>query len=165
MYRVERDGQVAALKAESNQVEGGSAIKLEVSRCNSLIPRIQMAVLMMLNKITEAKSTMDKSGKGGHKVPHVPYIYHAAKRRKFCYMIVTMLGKNLRSLKTWKEGSSTLTPSTWARLGLQSLYALKLVHDVGFVHRDIKPANFMMGRDDDMERGRLVHILDFGLAR
>lgn len=143
---IKGEKKTAALKAESNDVEGGSAIKLE------------MAVLMMLNK------------DGKDIVPHVPYLFHAAKRRKFCYMVVTLLGSNLRSIKNWKNQKSdtpppTLSPGTWARLALQALYSIKVVHDVGFVHRDIKPANFMMGRDDDPPRARLVHILDFGLAR
>ncbi|CAD5228914.1 unnamed protein product [Bursaphelenchus okinawaensis] len=132
--------KIAALKAESNDQEGGSAIKLE------------MSVLMMLHK-------------DGKEMPHVPYMFHAAKRVHFCYMVVTLLGENLRTLKKWKKGSDTLSVETWSRLALQCLYSIKLVHDVGFVHRDIKPANFMMGRDDDVMRGRLVHILDFGLAR
>ncbi|CAD5209172.1 unnamed protein product [Bursaphelenchus okinawaensis] len=140
VYKVTKDSQVAAFKAESNSVEGGSAIKLELN------------ILMILNK--KFPDT-----------PHFPYLYHAAKRKQFSYMIVTLLGKNIRNLKSWKKGSKTLKPETWARIGLQALYCIKLVHDAGFLHRDIKPANFMMGRDDDPERARLVHILDFGLAR
>ncbi|CAD5234576.1 unnamed protein product [Bursaphelenchus xylophilus] len=138
----DKDGvkKVAALKAESNEVEGGSAIKLE------------MSVLGMLNK-------------DGKESPHVPFLFHGAKRKKFCYMIVTLLGENLRTLKTWKKGNETLSMETWSRIALQCLYSIKLVHDVGFIHRDIKPANFMMGRNDDINRARLVHILDFGLAR
>ncbi|VDO42049.1 unnamed protein product [Haemonchus placei] len=58
-----------------------------------------------------------------------------------------------------------MSPKTWSRLAVQCLYSVKLVHDHGYIHRDIKPNNFVMGHRDDYERARLVHILDFGLAR
>lgn len=31
--------------------------------------------------------------------PHVPLISHAAKRTKFCYLVMTLLGDNLKYLK------------------------------------------------------------------
>uniref|UniRef100_A0A0M3I7G9 non-specific serine/threonine protein kinase n=1 Tax=Ascaris lumbricoides TaxID=6252 RepID=A0A0M3I7G9_ASCLU len=97
-------------------------------------------------------------------MPHVVQIYHSAKHRKFCYMIVTLLGDNLRTLKECLPGRM-MSPSTWSRIGIQCLYAIKMLHDSGFVHRDIKPANFVMGNERDPDRSRCVHILDFGLAR
>ncbi|KAK0406330.1 hypothetical protein QR680_018511 [Steinernema hermaphroditum] len=141
VYKVEKMGATgvfAALKAESNEIEGGSAIKLEIS------------VLMLLNR-------------NGAK-PHVPEVYHSAKRKKYCYMIVTLLGENLRSLRM-SCPNEHVSPQAWSRLGIQCLYSIKLLHDVGYVHRDIKPANFVMGHDSDADRARIVHILDFGLAR
>ncbi|VDN40605.1 unnamed protein product [Gongylonema pulchrum] len=70
---MKRKGEYAALKAEPNNVEGGSAIKLEIM------------ILNFLNR-------------DGDK-PHVMKLYHAAKHRRFSYMIVTLLGENLRTLK------------------------------------------------------------------
>ncbi|VDM40578.1 unnamed protein product [Toxocara canis] len=135
---VNKRGEYAALKAEPNDISGGSAIKLEV-----LIARF-------LNRNGDA--------------PHVMQLYHSAKHRKFCYMIVTLLGENLRTLKeSLRDG--VMSVSTWSRIGIQCLYAIKLLHDIGFLHRDIKPANFAMGDQRDADRARCVHILDFGLAR
>uniref|UniRef100_A0AC35U0W1 Protein kinase domain-containing protein n=1 Tax=Rhabditophanes sp. KR3021 TaxID=114890 RepID=A0AC35U0W1_9BILA len=37
------------------------------------------------------------------------------------------------------------------------------VHDVNYVHRDVKPSNFAIGID--LDRNRMVYILDFGLGR
>ncbi|GMT33177.1 hypothetical protein PFISCL1PPCAC_24474, partial [Pristionchus fissidentatus] len=133
----------AALKAEPNEVEGGSAIKLELQVLRAINPK-------------------------GDK-PHIPQVYHAAKRKRFCYMIMTLLGENFKALRNKMErydGSwPTLSVSTWTRLGIQCLYALKVVHDNGYLHRDIKPNNFVMGNPVDSERFRIVFILDFGLSR
>jgi serine/threonine protein kinase len=128
----------AALKAEPNDVEGGSAIKLEIT------------VLLLMNRNGEQ--------------PHIPIVHHSAKRKRFCYMVITLLGPNLKALKAETPGDK-FSVSTWSRIGIQSLYSLKLLHDSGFVHRDVKPANFAMGHPDDPERARIVHLLDFGLSR
>lgn len=132
--------KIAALKAESNEIEGGSAIKLEA---------------MILNKLNE-----------GGPVPHIPIVYQCAKRKLYCYMVMTLLGKNLRKLKsTNMVVNNGFSRGTWSRIGIQCLYAIKFVHDNGFIHRDIKPQNFLLGHEKDLERARIVHILDFGLAR
>ncbi|VDM76612.1 unnamed protein product [Strongylus vulgaris] len=135
---VRHRGQVAALKAEPNDVEGGSAIKLEIA---------------ILRAMTE----------DGEK-PHIPNVFHAAKHKKYCYMVMTLLGENLKSLKI-NCPRELMTPQTWSRLAVQCLYSVKLVHDYGYIHRDIKPNNFVMGHKDDCQRARIVHVLDFGLAR
>ncbi|KAK6733947.1 hypothetical protein RB195_017612 [Necator americanus] len=141
VYKVEsvlRRGVVAALKAEPNDVEGGSAIKLEI------------AVLRAITRTGEK--------------PHIPQVFHAAKRRRYCYMVMTLFGENLKSLKV-NCPREIMSPQTWSRIAVQCLYSVKLVHDYGYVHRDIKPNNFVMGHKDDLERAHIVHILDFGLSR
>ncbi|VDM42007.1 unnamed protein product [Toxocara canis] len=140
VYQVEhvKEKRMAAFKAESNSVEGGSAIKLEVK------------ILTAINAIKPSR--------------HLPQLFQCGKRSAFCYMIVTLLGENLRTLRLNSPGER-MTPETWARLAVQCLYCIKLIHDFGYVHRDIKPANFTMGHTMDPERCRYVHILDFGLAR
>ncbi|KAK6733952.1 hypothetical protein RB195_017615 [Necator americanus] len=141
VYKVEnvkRKGVMAALKAEPNDIEGGSAIKLEIA---------------ILRALTE----------NGEK-PHIPNVFHAAKHKKYCYMVMTLLGENLKSLKI-NCPKELMSPQTWCRIAIQCLYSVKLVHDHGYVHRDIKPNNFVMGHKDDLQRARVVHILDFGLSR
>uniref|UniRef100_A0A8R1HYH6 non-specific serine/threonine protein kinase n=1 Tax=Caenorhabditis japonica TaxID=281687 RepID=A0A8R1HYH6_CAEJA len=143
VYLVKNDmdpTKTAALKAESNTVEGGSAIKLELQ------------VLQRLNE--------------GGPAPHIPVLYLAGKRKNYCFMVMTLLGSNLKQLRVKntvvKNGFSR---GTWSRVGIQCLYGLKYVHDHGYIHRDLKPANFLLGNPKDKDRARIVHILDFGLAR
>uniref|UniRef100_A0A8R1E019 non-specific serine/threonine protein kinase n=3 Tax=Caenorhabditis japonica TaxID=281687 RepID=A0A8R1E019_CAEJA len=143
VYLVKNDAdptKTAALKAESNTVDGGSAIKLE---------------LQVLQKLNE-----------GGPAPHIPMLYLAGKRKNYCFMVMTLLGTNLKQLKAKNTiVKNGFTRGTWSRVGIQCLYGLKFVHDHGYIHRDLKPANFLMGNPKDKDRARIVHILDFGLAR
>lgn len=61
---------------------------------------------------------------------HIVYLYFARKRKRFNYMIVTLLGENLKNLKLLCP-EEKMPASTWARIGIQCLYCIKLVHDVG----------------------------------
>ncbi|VDP29112.1 unnamed protein product [Heligmosomoides polygyrus] len=159
------------MKAEPNDVEGGSAIKLEIA---------------ILRSVTES----------GEK-PHIPCVFHAAKHKKYCYMVMTLLGDNLKTLKVRRKlildceifpqlskradvarhvesnrsavliqvGYVSLPPSRTRTMSKTLVFSVKIIHDYGYIHRDIKPNNFVMGHRDDLQRARLVHILDFGLAR
>ncbi|GMR41805.1 hypothetical protein PMAYCL1PPCAC_12000, partial [Pristionchus mayeri] len=115
---LKKPGNFAALKIESINMDGGSAIKLE-------------------------KSALSQIHKRGYK-SHVPLLYRTSKRRNICYMIVTLLGENLKRIKDkYFPGGYTLR--TWSRIAIQCLFSIKVVHDAGFVHRDIKACNFMLG--------------------
>ncbi|CAB3398660.1 unnamed protein product [Caenorhabditis bovis] len=139
VFKVSKNDKIYAMKIESNMQEGGSAIKLEID------------VLMDL----KAK-----------KVPHFPMVYQAGKRPKYHFLVMELLGENLKSLRFKSSNPDCLSPSTWTRIGIQCLYVVKLLHDSGFVHRDIKPSNFAMGLSvDDALKGRMVFLFDFGLAR
>ncbi|VDM68735.1 unnamed protein product [Strongylus vulgaris] len=66
--------------------------------------------------------------------------------------------------QTWKNVGKVCTVSTQVRVGINALYGVKALHDMGFIHRDLKPANMALGASDG-NHSRLLHIFDFGLAR
>ncbi|CAJ0590105.1 unnamed protein product [Cylicocyclus nassatus] len=135
VYRVEdiNTKQLAALKAESNFVSGGSVLKLEVQILRRL----------------------------GNK-PYVAQLIQSGKRELYCYMVMTLLGESLRHIS--KRIGKIFSVSTQVRIGINTLFALKQIHDIGFVHRDVKPANLALGRSGTREH-KFIHLLDFGLAR
>uniref|UniRef100_A0A0N4ZEP9 non-specific serine/threonine protein kinase n=1 Tax=Parastrongyloides trichosuri TaxID=131310 RepID=A0A0N4ZEP9_PARTI len=92
---------------------------------------------------------------------HVAQFISCGKCGNFCYMIMTLLGKSL-SYYIY-NCKLQFTMPTILRIILQSLYALKQIHESGFIHRDMKPANMTVGRGGIDKR--IIHIIDFGLAR
>ncbi|GMT18372.1 hypothetical protein PFISCL1PPCAC_28558, partial [Pristionchus fissidentatus] len=95
---------------------------------------------------------------------HIPALYRSGKKKTYCYMIISLLGENLKRLKE-KHFSKGMPMRTLTRVGIQALYAIKTMHDRGYVHRDIKPGNFVLGYHAQPAVARFVYIIDFGLAR
>ncbi|VDM42001.1 unnamed protein product [Toxocara canis] len=91
---------------------------------------------------------------------YVAQLLRSAKKALYSYMVMTLFGHSLNSLLKRCHHCST---STQIRVGVNILYGIKQLHEVGFVHRDIKPANLAVGRRG--KEVRIIHILDFGLAR
>uniref|UniRef100_A0A7E4UMF9 Protein kinase domain-containing protein n=1 Tax=Panagrellus redivivus TaxID=6233 RepID=A0A7E4UMF9_PANRE len=92
---------------------------------------------------------------------YVAQLIASGKKEKYCYMVMTLFGHSLAKL--FKACKREFTLSTQVRLGMQMLYGLKQLHEVGFVHRDLKPANLAVGRKG--KHARVLHLLDFGLSR
>ncbi|GMT34520.1 hypothetical protein PFISCL1PPCAC_25817, partial [Pristionchus fissidentatus] len=140
----------AALKAEPTTSTGESQLKQEI-----LVLR-----------------TVNATGK----TEHFPRIHAFSKHRNFAFIIMSLCGPNLKALRSCEmkqprrerkpddmvQDHYLLGVGSWVRVGMQSLYAIKTLHDFGFVHRDIKPANFVVGTGQDMTT---IFMLDFGLSR
>lgn len=93
---------------------------------------------------------------------HVVRLIYCGKREQYSYIVMTLYGKNLSQLK--KDANlDRYTPGTVARVGIQALYAIKQLHEVGYVHRDVKPSNMVIGRHR-MEK-KMVFLIDFGMCR
>jgi len=91
----------------------------------------------------------------------VAQLISSGKKERYSYMVMTLFGASLSRL--FKQCKREFSVSTQVRLGMQILYGLKQLHEVGYIHRDIKPANLAVGRKGP--EARMVHLLDFGLAR
>ncbi|KAL6735237.1 hypothetical protein Aduo_005697 [Ancylostoma duodenale] len=94
--------------------------------------------------------------------PFVPHILGSGKKPSYSYLIMELLGPSLN--KILKFYGRVCSISTQVRIGINILYALKQLHDFGFIHRDLKPANVAVG-PVGTPQFRFLHIFDFGLAR
>ncbi|RCN48325.1 hypothetical protein ANCCAN_05614 [Ancylostoma caninum] len=131
VYRVEdknRKNFFAAMKVEDDLWEGG-VLKLEVF------------ILQQLQKLRDTVK-----------------LYDSGKRDKYCFMVMTLCGKDLMTLK--RLADRPFSESTTLRLAVSTLYAIKQVHEIGYVHRDVKPGNCMIGKYG--RDTRMIYLIDFG---
>lgn len=121
------------------------AIKTESAQISKQVLKMEVAVLKALQ--------------GNN---HVCRFIGCGKNEKYNYVVMSVVGDNLSDLRKSQRGG-TFSLSTTLRLGLQILKCIESIHTIGFLHRDIKPSNFAMGLS--AQDKRIVHMLDFGLAR
>ncbi|KAH7727978.1 Protein kinase domain containing protein [Aphelenchoides avenae] len=86
-------------------------------------------------------------------------LYQSGKRPLYQYFVMTLLGPSLADLTANIQKCSV---ATQVRVGIQVLYCIKQLHEVGFIHRDMKPSNMAFGLAKNAQQ---LYILDFGLAR
>jgi len=91
----------------------------------------------------------------------VAQLLSSGKKEKYSFMIMTLFGSSLFHL--FRRCKRQFSVSTQVRLAMQILYGLKQLHEVGYIHRDVKPSNLAIGREGP--ETRIIHLLDFGLAR
>uniref|UniRef100_A0AC34GGV0 Protein kinase domain-containing protein n=1 Tax=Panagrolaimus sp. ES5 TaxID=591445 RepID=A0AC34GGV0_9BILA len=92
---------------------------------------------------------------------HVPRLICSGRRNEYDYFVMTLLGKNLFELK--KECNlGVFSAGCVSRVGIQVLYGVKQLHEIGYLHRDIKPANMVIGRGKET---RIIYVIDYGMAR
>lgn len=78
------------------------------------------------------------------------------------YLVMQLAGSNLSELRKRCDGRR-FSLSTGTRVAIQTLDAIEVVHESGFLHRDIKPGNFAIGNKGKDRHS--VYVLDFGLVR
>lgn len=122
----------AAMKAESDITDGG-VLKLEAHVLKCLEP-----------------------------MPYCARILDSGERPKYCFMVMTLLGKDLMAHK--RDGNvARLCEQTTLRLAMASLFAIKQIHEVGYTHRDIKPGNCVTGTSGSDTKN--VYLIDYGMVR
>ncbi|PAV76567.1 hypothetical protein WR25_19203 [Diploscapter pachys] len=93
--------------------------------------------------------------------PQTLRLIDSGLRDKYSFIVMSMCGKDLMALK--RQANRPFSDSTILRIAILSLYAIKQVHECGFIHRDIKPGNTMVGlvgRD-----ARQLYLIDYGMVR
>ncbi|KAI1730640.1 protein kinase domain-containing protein [Ditylenchus destructor] len=93
---------------------------------------------------------------------NVVRLIDAGKRANYSYLVMSLLGDSITQVK--KECKlEKFSAGSVSRIGIQALYAIKQLHEVGYVHRDIKPSNLVLGRRG--KESRMIFLIDYGLAR
>ncbi|KAI6209831.1 putative serine/threonine-protein kinase K06H7.1 [Aphelenchoides besseyi] len=118
------------------QLPGGSVLKLEVQVLKRMRGRRWVAQLISAGK--------------KDRYSYMVIVFKLISLTSF--QVMTLFGASLSKL--FKECRRQFSVSTQIRLGLQILYGLKQLHE---------PANLAIGRKGG--DARMVHLLDFGLAR
>ncbi|EYC00567.1 hypothetical protein Y032_0114g419 [Ancylostoma ceylanicum] len=88
-------------------------------------------------------------------------LLQSGKRSKYSFIVMTICGSDLMSLK--KKSPEGFSESTILRIGIHALYAIKQLHEIGFVHRDVKPGNMMNGANG--RDRRIIFLIDYGMVR
>jgi serine/threonine protein kinase len=77
------------------------------------------------------------------------------------YMVISLLGKSLESLKR-EQPTGRISLSTTLHIGIQMVRLLKFIHASQLIHRDVKPDNFLFGIGAAEQQ---LHIIDFGFCK
>lgn len=91
-----------------------------------------------------------------------PELYYHGYFESYPLMVMERLGDSLRTeLSRTKYGFYS---STVVMIGIELLYRLEDLHDVGYVHRDLKPQNVVLGRKTTYDGQRTLYLIDLGAA-
>jgi eukaryotic-like serine/threonine-protein kinase len=95
------------------------------------------------------------------KTRHIVRVTDHGEEGGLAYLVMELLDGE--TLETRLQRGGCLGLEEASTLVAQVARALAEAHDGGVIHRDLKPANIFLASDED--GGRLVKLLDFGIAR
>lgn len=94
--------------------------------------------------------------------PHVPLIFGSGHTDQFNFIVLQLLSINLGDIRRMSP-TRKLSKTTVGRITVQSIAALRDLHEIGYLHRDVKPANICFGITPKTRH--VLMLLDYGLVR
>ncbi|CAJ0598500.1 unnamed protein product [Cylicocyclus nassatus] len=82
---------------------------------------------------------------------------------KFKFIVMPIVGWSLDKIRREVLGGAQFSKQTAIKICVQTLNAVRDLHDIGFLHRDLKLANFAIGIDRPSHE--TIFMLDFGIAK
>ena len=93
------------------------------------------------------------------------YICSGKIEEKYSYLIMSILGNNLRDLSK-KTKNNRFTFKTVVQIGLQLIDRFKDLHKLGYIYCDLKPENILLGNNNVRSlENSIIYLIDFCISK